>query len=198
MGKRFFDVVSASCGVLLLTPLLLLIAFAVRLDSSGPAIFRQTRVGRHGRAFELFKFRSMRSTSESVGPLITSKGDVRITRVGALLRATKLDELPQLWNVMRGDMSLVGPRPEVPRYVALYPANMRDLVLSVRPGITDQAAIEFRNESELLAAAADPEVYYVTQILPRKLELYAQYAQRHSVVGDIRIILRTILHIANS
>lgn len=195
MAKRLFDVVVALISLALLAPLMLLIAVAVRLDSPGPALFRQVRVGRHGREFRLLKFRSMVSDPAARGPLVTAAGDLRITRVGAVLRSSKLDELPQLLNVLRGEMSLVGPRPEVPRYVAAYPRGTRELVLSVRPGITDEASIEFRDESELLAAAPDPEARYIGEILPRKLEIYSRYAREHSFFGDLRIIWRTALRV---
>ena len=190
MAKRAFDVVVALLLLVLLAPVMLLIGVAIRLDSPGPALFRQVRVTRGGQAFQMLKFRSMRV--QSSGPLITTAGDARITRVGAFLRHAKLDEIPQLINVIKGDMSLVGPRPEVPRYVALYPPELRDLILSVRPGITDEASVEFADEGKLLGAAEDPEHCYVTQILPRKLELYARYARQHSVAGDLRILLRTL------
>jgi len=194
MAKRLFDVVAAAIALVLLSPLMLVILVAIRIDSPGPALFRQVRVARGGRPFEMLKFRSMRA--DAGGALITTARDSRITRVGAFARRSKLDELPQLFNVLKGDMSLVGPRPEVPRYVALYPPELRDLVLSVRPGITDEASIEFRNESELLGAAQDPEYCYITEILPRKLELYAEYARHHSLAGDLRIIARTVAALA--
>lgn len=195
MAKRAFDLVASAVGLLLLWPLMALIAVAVRLDSPGPAIFRQVRVGRGGREFELLKFRSMAANRAAGGPLVTASGDARITRVGSWLRSSKLDELPQLINVLRGDMSLVGPRPEVPRYVAMYPGHLREVVLSVRPGITDEASIEFRDEGEILKAAADPEATYVGQILPRKLEMYERYVRHHSVAGDLRIIWRTFVRV---
>jgi lipopolysaccharide/colanic/teichoic acid biosynthesis glycosyltransferase len=195
MSKRLLDLAAASTGLLLLWPLLVIIALAVKLDSPGPALFRQVRVGLGGREFWLLKFRSMVADPASAGALVTASGDPRITRVGGWLRATKLDELPQLFNVLRGEMSLVGPRPEVPRYVAMYPADLRSLVLSVRPGITDEASIEFRDESALLAGLTDPEAFYVARILPRKLELYARYARDHTLSGDLRILWRTALRV---
>lgn len=194
MAKRLLDIFVAALGLLLISPVLLLIALAVRLESSGPALFRQRRVGLHGREFEILKFRSMRQDS-GAGPLITVGGDRRITRVGALIRATKLDELPQLWNVLRGDMSLVGPRPEVPRYVALYSAEQRRIVLSVRPGITDEASIEFADESSRLGAAADPEACYANEILPLKIAMYEKYVASRSTLGDIGILIRTLLRL---
>lgn len=195
MLKRGADVLLATCGLLLLAPLLFILALLVRLTSPGPVIFRQQRVGRGGESFEILKFRTMRHAPAGSGALITSGSDPRITRVGAILRRFKLDELPQLVNVLRGEMSLVGPRPEVPRYVALYPPELRQLVLSVRPGLTDEAAILFRDEERLLALAPDPEQYYIEEILPRKLALYAAYARCHSLAGDLGIIRRTIARI---
>jgi lipopolysaccharide/colanic/teichoic acid biosynthesis glycosyltransferase len=192
MAKRLLDLTVAAVGLVLLLPLMVGIALAVKLDSAGPSLFRQTRVARGGRLFEILKFRTMTAATTPNGPLITVSGDKRITRVGAFLRRSKLDELPQLINVLKGDMSLVGPRPGVPKYVALYPAEIREIVLSVRPGITDEAAIEFSDESTLLASAADPERAYVQDILPRKLQHYAQYARHHTVAGDVRIIARTL------
>lgn len=194
--KRFFDVIFSAAGLTLLAPVMLLIALAVRLESRGTALFRQTRVGQGGRPFQLLKFRSMQDLPAGSGPLITVANDRRITRMGRFLRRTKLDELPQLFNVLTGQMSLVGPRPEVPEYVAKYPTDLREMVLSVRPGITDLASIEFRNESESLAKVPDPESVYVQQMLPRKLELYARYVREHTLLGDVRIILRTVLVVA--
>ena len=192
MGKRAFDIIGSALGLLLLLPVLLACALAVRLDSRGPVFFRQTRVGLHGQPFTILKFRTMVDCPLDNGLLITATGDSRITAAGRWLRRTKLDELPQLINVLRGDMSLVGPRPEVPRYVALYPAAARGLVLSVRPGITDEASILFRDESELLARATDPDAYYMSELLPRKLEIHARYARDHSLAGDWRILVQTL------
>ncbi|MFT7721721.1 MAG: sugar transferase [Roseateles sp.] len=189
MSKRLFDLLCAALGLLVLAPLLLLAALWIRLDSPGPALFRQTRVGRFGVPFTIHKFRTMRVAP---GAEITVGADPRITRAGRWLRATKLDELPQLWDVLRGAMSLVGPRPEVPRYVALYPEALREVVLSVRPGITDPASLAFSHEAELLAAASDPEREYCEVILPAKLRLSADYAARASLAADLRLILRTL------
>ncbi len=193
MAKRTFDVLLSSFGLLLLSPLLLLIALWVKLDSPGPVMFRQERVGRFGQPFHIHKFRTMRH--EPMGPSglqITVGADQRITASGRFLRASKLDELPQLLDVCLGDMSLVGPRPEVPRYVAQYPAALREKVLSVRPGITDIASIEYRDESSVLARAADPEHAYVHEVLPRKLALSAQYVDTASLWLDVRLIARTL------
>lgn len=192
MAKRLFDWVLSSLGLLALSPLLLAIALLVKLDSPGPVFFRQERVGRYGKAFRIHKFRTMRHDPVGAGPQITVGADARITRVGAFLRASKLDELAQLIDVWLGDMSLVGPRPEVPRYVAHYPAELRDKVLSVRPGITDIASIEYRDESAVLAQASDPEQAYLREVLPHKLMLAARYVDRSSLALDVWLILRTI------
>lgn len=192
MLKRLLDIVVAGSALLVLGPALLAIALWVRCDSAGGAFFRQERVGRHGRHFTIYKFRTMRTGADRSGPAITVGEDARITRAGHWLRHSKLDELPQLFNVLVGDMSLVGPRPEVPYYVAMYPPELHDLVLSVRPGITDLASIAFRNESTLLAQSADPERTYVEEILPAKLDYAARYAQNHGVWQDLVIIARTV------
>ena len=192
MAKRLFDILCAGVGLLLLSPLLLAVAAWVKLDSRGPVMFRQERVGRFGRTFRIHKFRTMRVDAPKLGPQITIGDDARITRSGRWLRASKVDELPQLWDVLRGAMSLVGPRPEVPRYVALDPEELRALVLSVRPGITDPASLSFRNESELLAQAEDPEREYVEVVMPMKLRLAADYVRNASLGGDIRLILATL------
>ncbi|MFN3617237.1 MAG: sugar transferase [Aquabacterium sp.] len=195
MAKRVFDLLLSSLGLLALAPLLLLIAVLIKLDSPGPVMFRQERVGRFGRPFRIHKFRTMRHEPAGQGLQITVGADRRITRVGGFLRASKLDELPQLLDVWLGDMSLVGPRPEVPRYVAHYPAELRDKVLSVRPGITDIASIEYRDESAVLARAADPEQAYIHEVLPHKLALAAQYVDRSSVGLDLWLIWRTLVAI---
>lgn len=193
MSKRLFDVICAALGLLLLAPVLLLAAAWIKLDSPGPALFRQTRVGRFGVPFTIHKFRTMRVEP---GAAITVGADPRITRSGQVLRQTKLDELPQLWDVLRGAMSLVGPRPELPHYVALYPADLRERVLAVRPGITDPASLAYSHEAELLAAASDPEREYREVILPAKLKLSAGYAARASLATDLRLILATLARVA--
>ena len=192
MAKRVFDLLLAGLGLVLLSPLLLAIAVAVKLDSPGPVFYRQQRVGRHGVPFRIHKFRTMAHAERDAGPQISVGADARITRVGAVLRRHKLDELAQLIDVLQGTMSLVGPRPEVPRYVALYPPELRVKVLSVRPGITDLASIVFRNEGELLARAADPESEYVQVVMPQKLALAARYADTASLGLDIGILWRTL------
>jgi lipopolysaccharide/colanic/teichoic acid biosynthesis glycosyltransferase len=194
IAKRVFDVLAAGAGLLLLAPLLLLVALWIRLDSPGPVLFRQQRVGRHGVRFEILKFRTMvdRPPGAHAGRLLTVGRDPRITRAGRFLRDSKLDELPQLINVLQGTMSLVGPRPEVPRYVACYPPAVRSTVLSVAPGITDLASILYKEESELLGRAADPERTYVETILPVKLAYYQRYVLERSFWLDLRIIARTL------
>ena len=187
--KRLFDMAASGIGLLLLAPLLLALAVWIKCDSAGPVFFLQERVGLHGKLFRIIKFRSMRQ--HHAGPQITVGADARITRSGRFIRAYKLDELPQLINVLLGDMSLVGPRPEVPRYVALYPADVREEVLSVRPGMTDLASVQYRSESDLLAASSDPELTYTTVILPAKLALYQQYVRQRSLWLDVRIICVT-------
>lgn len=198
-GKRAFDVVVAGVGLVLSAPVQGLVAAAVVADSPGPALFRQTRVGLGGVPFTIYKFRTMEVapiTHESVPPRaasdVTGSDDPRITRVGRVLRATKLDELPQLVNILRGDMSLVGPRPELPRYVALWDPAVRPLILSVRPGLTDPASVAYRREGEELAAAADPEAHYVGHILPRKVAMYADYARGISLRSDLAVLAATV------
>lgn len=191
IAKRAFDIATSLTALIVLAPLFVVTAVAIRLDSSGPIFFRQERVGQNGRHFRIRKFRSMRAAPVGGAREITVGQDPRITAVGHFIRKTKIDELPQLIDVLVGDMSIVGPRPEVPRYVELYPAQVRSHVLSVRPGITDRASVIFRNESDLLAQAADPEQFYVDEILPRKLDIYADYASRVSLSEDISIIWST-------
>jgi lipopolysaccharide/colanic/teichoic acid biosynthesis glycosyltransferase len=193
--KRLIDVVGAAFGLMLLSPVLLCIAVAVKATSFGPALFRQKRVGRYGRTFLLLKFRSMVVDAADKGPALTTRSDWRVTAVGRFLRATKADELPQLVNVLRGDMSLVGPRPEVPKFVAFWPEDVKQRVLAVRPGLTDTAAISI-DEGALLASAADPEWTYVHEVLPIKLALYEQYAANHPLRVDLAILGKTVLHVA--
>ncbi|MGB7630566.1 MAG: sugar transferase [Candidatus Deferrimicrobium sp.] len=190
--KRMFDLFFSSLGLLLFFPLFLVISVAIRLDSPGPVFFRQVRVGRYGRPFRIFKFRTMDAGAETGGRKITVGDDPRVTRAGRFLRRLKLDELPQLFNVVKGEMSLVGPRPEVPRYVEFYPEEIRRQVLSVRPGITDIASIKYRDESTLLAGAADPEGMYVNVVLPEKLKHYVRYVSERTLWLDFRIVLLTL------
>lgn len=192
MVKRAFDLLVSASGMLLLAPLFALIAVAIKLDTPGPVLFRQQRVGRHGRLFRIHKFRTMVADAPQRGLPLTVGDDARITRVGRWLRARRFDELPQLIDVLLGDMSVVGPRPELPRYVAQYPAALRERVLSVRPGITDPASLAHLDESALLARAADPEREYVEVLLPRKLQLAADYAAQASTASDLRVLWRTL------
>ena len=193
MAKRLFDLAFAAVTLLLLAPLIVAVALWVRVDSPGPVFFRQQRVGRGGQLFGIYKFRTMHPGADIKGPQLTVGGDGRITRAGVWLRRSKADELPQFFNVLLGDMSVVGPRPEVPRYVAQYPAQVRSVVLSVRPGVTDLASIAFRNESEVLARSPDPEKTYLEQILPAKLRWAQQYVRTRSIWLDLRIIGWTVL-----
>ena len=188
--KRAMDITLAACGLVATAPGLVLIALLVRADSAGPAIFRQERVGRGGRLFRIHKFRTLQV--DAGGPLISASADRRVTRVGAVLRRTKLDELPQLWDVLRGKMSLVGPRPEIPAYAALWPPAERETILSVRPGITDPASLLFRNEAEELALVPDPDQHYRTILVPRKARMYVEYVQTRSLAGDLAILLQTV------
>jgi lipopolysaccharide/colanic/teichoic acid biosynthesis glycosyltransferase len=190
VAKRLFDLLAAAAGLLLLAPLLAGVALWIRLDSPGPVFFRQERVGRHGRPFCIHKFRTM--VHGAAGPALTVGADARITRAGRFLRRTRLDELPQLIDVLQGTMSLVGPRPEVPRYVALYPPELKARALAVRPGITDPASLAFIDEAERLARAADPEREYVEHILPLKLQAAADYAEHATLWTDLQVLGRTL------
>ena len=188
--KRLFDILVSGIGLICLSPLLLIVAIWIKLDSPGPVFYRQVRVGRYNKDFRIFKFRSMRIGSDK-GSLVTIGGrDPRITRSGYFIRKFKIDELPQLINVLIGDMSLVGPRPEVRHYVNYWtPEQMH--VLDVRPGITDPASIKYRNENELLAQAEDPEKYYIEVIMQEKIKLYLEYAEKSSFWYDIKLIIQT-------
>jgi lipopolysaccharide/colanic/teichoic acid biosynthesis glycosyltransferase len=192
MAKRLFDLLGAALALLLLGPLLLGVALAIRLDSPGPVFFRQQRVGRHGVPFAIHKFRTMVGDAPARGPQVTVGHDARITRVGRVLRHYRIDELPQLLDVLRGRMSLVGPRPEVPRFVAHYPAALKARVLAVRPGITDPASLAHLDEAALLAAASDPEAEYIERILPGKLALQAEYAEQATLRSDLAVLGRTL------
>lgn len=188
--KRLFDIVASGCGLIVLSPLFLILAVWIKLDSPGPVFYRQVRVGRGNKDFRIFKFRSMRVGSDK-GSLVTIGGhDPRITRSGFFIRKFKLDEFPQLINVFVGDMSLVGPRPEVRHYVEYWTPEQLH-VLDVRPGITDPASIKFRNENELMEQAEDPEKYYIEVIMQEKIKLYLEYVRNHSFLGDIGLIFKT-------
>jgi len=191
VSKRLYDIFFAFAGLLLLSPLFCLIALFVKLSDGGPVFFFQRRIGFAGRPFWIWKFRTMRVNAEKLGASITKGGDPRITRAGRLLRKTKLDELPQLWNVLKGEMSLVGPRPEVPQYVERFTISQR-AVLQIKPGITDLATLAFRNEEELLKSARDVEDFYLNLCVPKKIELNLQYARRANLWEDTKIILQTL------
>ncbi len=193
--KRAFDLFAAGLGLAVLSPVLLVAAISIRLDSAGPVFFLQRRVGKNFAPFWIYKFRTMVADAPTRGGQITSEADPRITRVGRWLRKTKIDEIPQLINVLSGDMSLVGPRPEVSRYVEMFHDEFAQ-VLSVRPGLTDPASIKYRDEAAILAASADPEREYVGRILPDKLSLARGYIARASICGDLAVLLRTLLRIA--
>lgn len=190
MLKRIFDIILSLFGLIILLPFMLIIAIFIKLDSKGSIFFRQVRVTKNGREFKIFKYRTMRVGSDKYSQITVGKDD-RITKIGLFLRKYKLDEIPQLINVFIGDMSLVGPRPEVPKYVALYTEEQRE-ILKVRAGITDYASIEFSNENDILADEADPEKAYIEKIMPRKIELNKKYLSEISVITDIKIILLTI------
>ena len=188
--KRLMDITVSAIVLMIGLPVLLAIAVFVWLDSGLPILFAQQRVGKNFKRFPIYKFRSMRSGAS--GASVTAAGDHRVTRVGAVLRATKLDELPQFWNVLRGDMSLVGPRPEVPEYVSIYREHYVR-ILSVRPGITDFASLVYRREEAILAGQPDPEIYYREVVLPEKLKLAESYISRQSLTTDVAILFRTFL-----
>jgi lipopolysaccharide/colanic/teichoic acid biosynthesis glycosyltransferase len=194
-AKRALDLAASGLGLLVVSPILLVAAIAVRLNSAGPILFRQTRVGRDFRPFSIYKFRTMTVDAPERGGQITAGADPRITSSGRWLRKSKIDELPQLFNVFLGDMSLVGPRPEVPKYVEMF-HDQYAAVLAVRPGLTDPASVKYRDEAELLAASADPEQEYVQRILPDKIALSRDYIERATLAGDVAILFRTLLRIA--
>lgn len=194
MLKRLFDIVASGCGLIVLSPLFIVLAIWIKLDSKGPVFYRQVRVGRGNRDFRLYKFRSMRVGADKQGLITVGGRDPRITRSGYFIRKYKLDEFPQLINVFVGDMSLVGPRPEVRKYVDMYTAEQLR-VLSVRPGITDLASIRYRNENELLEQAEDPDSYYEQVIMQDKLRINLEYVDNHCFVNDIKLIFITFWEI---
>ncbi|MCC2626031.1 MAG: hypothetical protein K0R14_1904 [Burkholderiales bacterium] len=190
--KRIFDIVCSLMGLIILSPLFIIIAVLVKYTTPGPVFFRQIRVGHYGHEFSIYKFRTMVVNAENMGLHITVGDDARVTILGKFLRKTKLDELAQLINVLKGDMSLVGPRPEVPEYVKIYPQEIKDIVLSVRPGITDWASIKMIDENLLLAKVNNPEQMYLNQILPQKLGYAVKYVKTRSFITDLIIIVTTI------
>lgn len=190
--KRIFDVAVSAFALAALSPLLLIVALLIKLTSKGPILFEQERIGKDFRPFQIYKFRTMVRDAPRLGGQLTAGHDPRITRVGQMLRKTKLDELPQLFNVLKGDMSLVGPRPEVGRYVEMFPQDYQE-ILKARPGITDLASLKYRHESEILGKAADPEEEYVKVILPAKIQLNKEYIQRSSFLLDLGLISKTLM-----
>ncbi|AJH01688.1 MULTISPECIES: sugar transferase [Clostridium] len=190
--KRIFDLICSTLGLIVLSPILIVIAIRIKTDSDGPVFFKQIRIGEKNEEFEILKFRTMVVDAEKLGRQITVGNDSRITKIGAFLRKYKLDELPQLINVFKGDMSLVGPRPEVPRYVKMYNEEQRR-VLEVKPGITDLASIRYRDENDLLGEAENPDDFYINTIMPDKLALNLEYINKNNIFLDIYIILKTIV-----
>ena len=193
-GKRYFDLSVSIVSLVILLPVFLLVAVAIKLDDGGPVFFFQERVGRNFSTFKVVKFRTMTTDPKVAGPLVTSENDKRITKVGKILRKLKIDELPQIFNVLRGEMSIVGPRPEVPKYVKLFEKEYRKL-LTVRPGMTGYASVVFRNEEQILSRYTEPETAYVTEILPKKIKLELIYVSRVSFIFDIKIFLWTFLKV---
>lgn len=191
--KRVFDIIASFCGIIILFPLIIIVSILIKITSKGPVLFKQVRVTKNDKLFKIYKFRTMRENSEGNKQITVGK-DNRITGIGHILRKTKLDELPQLFNVLKGEMSLVGPRPEVPKYVELYTDEQRE-ILKVPAGITDYASIYFSNESELLGEAENPEEFYIKKIMPYKIELNKKYINEIGIMTDIKIIILTIFKI---
>ena len=192
MAKRSFDLFFSIIGLIVISPFLVLISVLIKIDSDGPVFFGQERVGRYLHPFKIYKFRTMLLNASEIGPSVTTLKDPRITRVGGVLRKYKLDELPQLINVLRGNMSLVGPRPEVPKYVDRYSERDKGIIYTVKPGITDEASIAFRNENKLLANKDDVDDFYIENIIPSKLAYHRKYIESQSLWLDFKIILKTI------
>ena len=190
--KRVFDFLLSLFGIIILSPIFIIVSIAIKLDSKGSILFLQKRVGRYGKEFNIYKFRTMVTDAEKLGKQITVGKDNRITKVGAFLRKFKIDELPQLFNVVKGDMSLVGPRPEVPKYVALYNEEQKK-VLDVRPGITDIASLRYKDEYDILGKVDNPEEYYINVIMKDKLNLNLEYIEKGNVFFDIYLIFKTII-----
>lgn len=188
--KRVFDLLSATIGLIVLSPLFLVIALLIWLDNRGPVFYKQERVGQYREIFEIYKFRSMRSADSGSEGRFDPGDSSRVTKIGRIIRKRKLDELPQLYNVLKGDMSIVGPRPEIKKWVNVYPDRW-ERILTLKPGITDNASILFRNEEEILAASMNPGQTYREDVLPKKLDLYEEYVTNHSFLGDIGLIFKT-------
>ena len=196
MMKRLCDILLSGVGLIMLSPLLIVVAIWIKLDSAGPVFYRQVRVGRHNKDFRIYKFRSMYIDSDKRGLITIGGHDPRVTRAGYYIRKAKIDELPQLINVFLGDMSFVGPRPEVRKYVDMYTAEQLH-VLDIRPGITDAASIKYRNENEILEKQADPEQYYIDVVMQDKLRINLDYVAHHSLLGDLKLIFNTFGAIAH-
>jgi lipopolysaccharide/colanic/teichoic acid biosynthesis glycosyltransferase len=190
-GKRIFDFIASLIGLILLSPFLVIIGILIKISDKGPIFYRSKRIGQNFKPFYLLKFRTMVVNAEELGPSITKGGDQRITKIGKFLRKTKLDELPQLWNVVKGELSLVGPRPEVEKYISFYKDDYKE-ILKIRPGITDYAAIKFRNEEEILAKFEDVEKAYIENVLPEKIKLYKTYLNEIGFLTDLKIIFKTL------
>jgi lipopolysaccharide/colanic/teichoic acid biosynthesis glycosyltransferase len=195
-GKRIFDVATSIIGLIVLLPFFIIIAILIKLNDKGPIFYKQKRIGQNFKPFELLKFRTMIVNADKIGPAVTKDGDPRITKIGKFLRKTKLDELPQLWNVIRGDMSIVGPRPEVEKYIQYYENDYKE-ILKVKPGITDYATIKFRNEEEILSKYDDTESAYIKYVLPEKIKLYKTYIKGISFFTDLKIIFWTLWRIVS-
>ncbi|TWT80855.1 UDP-N-acetylgalactosamine-undecaprenyl-phosphate N-acetylgalactosaminephosphotransferase [Planctomycetes bacterium CA13] len=196
-SKRVLDVFASLVGMIFLSPLMAFVAISIRIFDGRPVLFRQERIGLHGEPFVLWKFRTMRQEAESMGPKVTVSGDSRITAIGNILRKTKMDELPQLWNVLRGEMTLVGPRPEVREYVDLYNNEQRE-VLRLVPGITDPASLKYFDENSLLSQQTDPMKFYIDSVMPDKIEINLDYAKRATLLSDLRLVLKTITRVFSS
>lgn len=190
--KRVCDFILSLIGIIVLSPIFIIVSIAIKLDSKGKILFLQKRVGRYGKEFDIYKFRTMVSDAERLGKQITVGNDNRITKVGAFLRKYKIDELPQLFNVLKGDMSLVGPRPEVPKYVKLY-SDEQKKVLNVRPGITDMASLRYKDENEILGKVDNPEEYYINVIMKDKLKLNLEYIEKSNIFFDLYLIIKTVV-----
>ena len=192
--KRFFDFTASLFGLALLFPIFFVIAILIKVSDGGKVFFRQTRVGQNGKLFKIYKFRTMVEGAERMGAQVTKEDDPRITKIGRFLRKYKLDELPQLINVLKGEMSLVGPRPEVPKYIKFFEEDYKK-ILRLKPGITDFASLEYKDENALLKGAEDPEKVYLKEILPKKIEYYKKYAKEISFATDLKLILKTLMEI---
>ncbi|NLK95026.1 MAG: sugar transferase [Clostridiales bacterium] len=190
--KRIFDIIASFLGIIFLSPILIIVSICIKLDSKGPIIFKQQRVGQYQKKFNIYKFRTMVNNAESLGKQITVGGDSRITKVGGFIRKFKIDELPQLFNVLFGNMSFVGPRPEVPKYVNLY-SDEEKAILEVKPGITDLASLKYSNENDILAKVEEPEKYYIDVIMKDKIKLNLEYIEKSNLFYDIKIIFKTII-----